>query len=52
MIEYFFQALPILFVLIIYFVRIEIRFAKMITDISWIKLTLGNVQCQKKSSKE
>lgn len=52
MIDYFLQALPILAVLVLYFVRVEIRFAKLINDISWIKLSLGNVQCQKKSSKE
>lgn len=52
MIDYIIQALPIVVVLLAYFVRIEIRFARLITDISWIKISLGNIQCQKKSLKE
>lgn len=51
MIDYFLQALPIIIVLIAYFVSIEIRFARLINDISWIKTSVGNIQCQKKSIK-
>lgn len=52
MIDYFIQALPIIVVLLIYFVRIETRFARLANDISWIKVTLSNVQCRKNPIKE
>jgi len=40
MIDYFFQALPVLAALLIYFVRLEIKLATIQRDICWIKKAL------------
>ena len=40
MIDYLLHSLPVVFVLVVYFVRIEVRFARITTDIDWIKKNL------------
>ncbi len=40
MIDYLLQSLPFVLALIIYFARLEIRLAKISTDICWIKKEL------------
>lgn len=37
MIDYLLQSLPFVLVLVVYFVRLEVRLAKMSRDICWIK---------------
>jgi len=42
MVEYLSVLTPIVLVLIIYFVRLERRLAKITTDISWIKKSIAH----------
>jgi len=44
MFDYIVKSLPILFVLIVYFVRLEVRLALMKKDLCWIKKRLGELQ--------
>lgn len=44
MLDYTLQVLPILILLIAYFIRLEIRLAKVTQDICWIKKYIGTCQ--------
>lgn len=40
--DYIFAAIPVLIAAIIYFVRIEVRLAKISSDVGWIKKVLDS----------
>ena len=44
MIEHILKLWPVLLVLVVYFVRLEARLAKICTDLSWIKKYINKCQ--------
>ena len=50
--EFVLHVLPLAIIIVAYCIRIEIRFAKLINDVCWIKEALDNIKCRQKSNQE
>lgn len=50
MLDYILKITPVVAVVVIYFVRLEIRLTKICTDLDWIKK--GCLGCQQNSEKD